>query len=119
MKLFRQVYKYLSVYGIEPHRKPFNSRNLLAILLFGMGTASNCVHFFCEVETFQQYAESIFVTISVMVATTNFIYIASKMRELYDCFKEPEKIVNDSEFEWFFHNFINIFWSGKFISRNQ
>lgn len=101
MKILRQVQSYLAVYGIGSHQQPFNARNWLAIFVFGIGVVLNSVHLFYEVKTFQEYTESIFSTISSIAAISNFIYIVSKMRHLYECFDDAEKTINDSEFRRF------------------
>lgn len=98
MKVLQQAQKNLAIYGIGPHRRLFNLRNLLAILLFGMGTTLSCMHLFCEVKTLEEYAESIFMTVSFVAVTSNFIYIVYKMHRIYDCFDEAEKMINDREF---------------------
>lgn len=99
MKILVQAHKFLAIYGIGSNRRPFNSRNLLAIFVFGMGIALCCVHLFSEVKTFEEYAESVFATITFITATTNCVYIMCEMRQFYDCFADAEKIINDREFE--------------------
>lgn len=98
MKIFQRVYKNVAIFGFEPHQKLMNMRHLLPMCLFGMGTVSCCVHLFREVKTFQEYAESIFITISYITATTNFMYIVFVIRKLFDCFYDTQNIINGSEF---------------------
>lgn len=105
MKILRQVQNYLAIYGIGSHQQPFNSRNILAIFVFGIGVVLSCVHLLYEVKTFQEYTESIFTAIASIAATSNFIYIVSKMCQLYECFDDAEQTINEREFRRFFLKF--------------
>ena len=99
MKLFQQIQKDFAIYGIGSRQKPFNWRNLVAVLMFSIGIVLSSIHLFCEAKTFQEYADTIFTATSLVVATINFVYIACEMRRLFDSLNDAEKIINASEYQ--------------------
>lgn len=99
MKIFQFVQKkFLFIYKIGLHERPFNSNILTAFLLFFMGIISNCVYFFYEVKTFQDYAYSVYFCTSVSGSAMIFTYVAFNMRKFFDCIHVVEKIVGGSKF---------------------
>lgn len=100
MKIFLAVLQHCEIIGIASHQHPFNWRSLLAIFIDCLGITSNIAYFCCGANTFQEYAESIFVGTVIMCCTTIFALIACKMRIFFDCINEFEEIINGSEFNY-------------------
>lgn len=98
MKIFSTLQKNVEIIGIGPHQQPFNWHSSLSIFINSFGVVLNVAYFFCEANTFQEYAESIFVGTCVIVLSIVFVYFVRNSRIIYDCLDEAEKNIDDSEF---------------------
>lgn len=103
MKIFQTVQKnLLSTYKIGLDENPFNCKILMAFLIFCAGIISNCVYFFYEAKTFQDYVNSIFFCELLFAVTINFVSIALNMRQIFGCLLDAEKIIDGSKLAPFY-----------------
>lgn len=97
MKTFQTVQKLAKIYGIASDQYPFNWRNWLAVFIFGLGIISNGLYIFYETETFQQYADSIYIATTLAATTMVFTFFVVNMQQIFDCINDEEQIINCSE----------------------
>lgn len=96
--MFQPVRNKLLILGIKPYQKyPFNLKNLFALFMLSMGIFLNCVHLFCEANTFKEYADSVCASSSMMVATIIFAIIIWKTIPLHHSMDNLEESVTKSE----------------------
>lgn len=99
MKIFKLVQKkFLLVYKIGLHQRPINCKTLLALFIFCIGIVLNCVYFFNEAKTFQDYANSVLFGTGLFAAAIIFTYVSFSMRQIFGCLYDAEKIINGSKF---------------------
>lgn len=97
MRILREVQKLMAISGIGLNHQPFNWRNGLSVFIIAIGIAFNGVYIFFTAKTFQEYADSIFVTITLITVLTVFIFVVSIMHQLFGYVNETEQIIDDSE----------------------
>lgn len=99
MKIFHQLRKNLAFYGIASHQHPFNLRNGLSLIVYSLAIILICIHIFYEAETFQEYANSIFMATVQIAVSSIFIFNACQMKSFFGCVNEAERIINESEYK--------------------
>lgn len=98
MKIFKRIKSDYAFFGIGIDQHPFNWRNSMAIFLFGCAIISNGVHMCCEVETFQEYAESIFMFTTLITTSICFLYMVCVMKRLFGFMDEAGELIDASEY---------------------
>lgn len=97
IRLLQANQKNLLIYGIGPHEKPFNKRNLLTLFSFSSCIFVSGAYFFFEAETFEQYTQSVYTTTALINVTLMFTIVVRNMRQFFDCVNQAEEIIDGSE----------------------
>lgn len=101
MKIFHQIQKDCAIYGIGLNQpRIFNWRNRCAILIFICGNVFICAHMLCEVDAFQDYADSISTAAAPIAASIIFVLIVWRMRQIFNFVRETENLIDNREFDF-------------------
>lgn len=99
MKIFQRSQNYLSIFGIAPNQHPFNFRSNLSLAVYFLAIISIFIHIFDDVNTFQEYANSIFMVTAQIAASIIFTLNALRMQSFFVSLEEAEVLINGSEFK--------------------
>lgn len=101
MQILQSVYITLSIVGMSSHysiqKYPFNARNLSALFIHGVNIIGNVGFLFSGIENLIEFTESLFLCITVSVATLMFIHVNWEMRQIFEFLSRIQEIVNQSE----------------------
>lgn len=101
MKIFQVTQKNLTYLGVSWYysiqKYPINRRNLLAFSIFSLATILDCTYLFHVAVTFNEYANSVYTCLSIILATVVFVIVTCRMRMFFNCLNQIEKISNESE----------------------
>lgn len=98
MKILSSWQKEIAVIGFGSHRHAINVRSFTSLFIDGCSFVSCGAYFFIEAQSFQEYAESIFVSTAAIGKTTSFAIALSRVQYFFDCLNVADQIVDDSEF---------------------
>lgn len=101
MKLFvsvRRFYEFMGVYPSQSQQKfPFNWRNLIILLSLIVTFGILACSFLFEVNTIIEYAESFYITITVLGSLINFFTSFWKTKNIYMFVEKLEKFSENRE----------------------
>lgn len=101
MQIFKSIYITLSVLSMSSHysiqKHPFNARNLSSLLIHGVYLCGNIGFLFSGIENLIEFTDSVFLCITTILATTMFIHVDLKMRQIFEFLRRLEEIVNQSK----------------------
>lgn len=98
-KILLTLCKKSAIIGIKPHQHPINVQSLPLLFIDGLNIASSGVYFFSEPESFQEYAESIFLQTIFLAATSGFVVTLLQMQQIFDWIEDVEQLIDGSEFK--------------------
>lgn len=96
-RIFITLQKKITIIGIAPNQHPINVFSLSSLFVQCLTITSCGAYFFIEASSFQEYAESIFVSTALIATTSIFILDLSKMRPFFECINEAERIIESSK----------------------
>lgn len=101
MKIMGIIYSYLVRMGMtlsqSKKRNPFNIRNTTTIIVLANNVFFTIIFLMNGAKNLKEYADSMYITISVSTATANFVYVNWKMAELFRFIENLEEVVSTSE----------------------
>lgn len=97
MKIFKQIQQNWLIYGVGLHQHPFNTRNLIAIVLFTTALLLSGVYSCCEAESFAEYTNSFFIATVLTASTINFTYVVCKVQVIFEYCIAGEQILIKSK----------------------
>lgn len=102
MKIIQITQKNLLYLGIgwyySMQKYPINRRNLLAFSVLSITTIIDCIYLFHVAATFNEYANSVYTCLTILQGTVIFAFVTCRMRMIFECLNQIEKISNDREF---------------------
>lgn len=105
MKIFQEIQKNLSYFGINVHHSfqnyPINARNTLVFFIFSVGLVMHCMYVCNVAASFKEYSESAFSSVAAIDTIVIFTIVVWRMNGLFDYFDRVEKVINESEFNSF------------------
>lgn len=101
IKVFPTTIKESEFIGIAQHQNPINGRSVAALSMDSLAILFNGAYFFFEAESFQEYAESVFVATVINSTTAGNAVILSRKQLLFDCLNDLEQIIDGSKLEMF------------------
>lgn len=97
MKIFQSTKQFLANVGIAPDSRPFNLRNSLTLLVFGITVILVSSFLFCEANTFKEYTESIYMTSVSWAIFITFLSVIWKKEYIFLFTDQWEKIAETSK----------------------
>lgn len=102
MKVIQQTVKYASVVGLQPlesnEKNPFNRRNIIILLLFGLFSTISANNFFFLANTIQEYTESFFVWMTMSITYIGFLTAILNLIDIYLMLENFEEIIAERKF---------------------
>lgn len=102
MKIFQLLQKHLAIYGIASNQQPINLRNGLSLAVYSLAIALIFTHIYHEVNTFQEYANSIFMAAVQIAVLIIFVSLTMQMQSFFNSVDEAETLIDQSEFQSIF-----------------
>lgn len=97
-KIFQMSQKYFTVLGISPilmvQSNPFNQKNLICFLVFGLQLISEFIYILYEAETFWDYIQSIYFCSVSILATVVFLILVFRVDKLFKYIGNSENLNN-------------------------
>lgn len=101
MKTVQAIYGHLMRVGMTSHqsikRHPFNIRNTTMLFILCTVIVCTVIYLIYEATNLKEYADSIFVIITVVSGALNFAFINWKMAEIFRFIDSLEDSVNTSK----------------------
>lgn len=97
VKIFLVVLKRFAHFGVVQHRHPVNVRSVSMLFMDSCCIISCGAYIYIEAQSFQEYAESIFMATAVMAKTSIFIVSLLKMQQIFDYINDAEQIIDGSK----------------------
>lgn len=98
MKFFQISQKNFSLLGIiEEQSNSTRNKLMMIYLIYGLGIISTVLFLVFEANTFIQYVDNAFITVSTIVACICFTFIAVRRDQLVELIDFAEEIVDKSE----------------------
>lgn len=100
MKIIQVVQENFSYLGISWYysirKYPINERNIPAFLIISTITAMDFLYLFRVANTFQEYADSVYLCALMIDVLAIFLCVSWRMRMLFDSLNQMEKFANES-----------------------
>lgn len=102
MKIFQSHAKNLAILGITAHqsmqRYPFlNARTVVSTVIFILCVIVNAVFLLFVASNFDEYTNSIYVVLTVLIVFNVFVIHIWKMKELFETMKTIENLIQKSK----------------------
>lgn len=101
MKILQTPRKYFAEFGIDSiqanQKNPYNERNLLVCLIYGVGLTSSFIYMFHMAKVFDEYIDSVFMSSTIIIDALIFITHVWKMTDLFQYITNLETIITSSE----------------------
>lgn len=97
MKFLEAGLKNIAVMGFRPNHSQLNVKFLLATFFIVLNAALNLGFLLIEAQTFLEYTNSIFMTLTTAMIAACFAILAYKINNLFSKLKTAEEITEASE----------------------
>lgn len=97
MKYLVTGFKNLAVIGMKSNQSLFNVKFLIASFFIVLNSAVNWAFFIIEAETFLEYTNSIFMTLTTTMIAACYAILAYKVSKLLALLKFAEESIENSE----------------------
>lgn len=95
MKVLQEVQKSFESLGLSPKSQRFNYKMLRTFVVALAGTISQWMFFFFEVDSSQEYLESVYIMICCGVAIISYTNIVFIKDELFALLDKIDQIINE------------------------
>lgn len=98
LKTLKRKFAILGICSIGT-RQTYDKRNklLIGFLIFGISSILHCVFLFGVAKTFEEYANSIYMTTMTISISAVYSIVVWKTEKLFQFIKGCEQIINESE----------------------
>lgn len=107
MKVFQMALRSCGSLGFGPNqlttrKYPINRKNLQALSILCATLSLSCAYFFIEANTFEEYALSVNLCVSLIVCVAVYFIFIWKNQSICDLLENFESTVNESKlnFTW-------------------
>lgn len=101
MELFKVTKEKCSILGLSAHQSnqkyPFNSKNLVTIVVLYTGAFLAAMNLLWGASTFQEFTESIYITSTLFATALNYTTHVYKMKMIFKFLEDFENFINSSK----------------------
>ena len=99
MKLYQIVQKNFALLGISPNQSRCNQKSVFIFFILSLAITLGAVFIFFKANTFLEYTQNIYITITFFGMYISFLAILFQKGELFELIDYMEKNADESEYQ--------------------